>query len=231
MSRPAGTSPERGQLYTVEIEGTRIDRAVVLTENDWNAITHDCVIVPFFRDAEAQETIFRPRLDHELVADCTAPGSLPQHRLGRYLGDCPADVLRALTTGVRTYFGIDGLLDPPRMRRRVAGPGRWWPKQSEVHQALRIAPAPKWVAIVSEDESNAALAHAAAVRITSTDTTKPWRKRWEVPLRAGYASPGDLFAIPHSAFEPRPPLSPPFARLTGDEMRALAERLVETLEL
>lgn len=55
--------------------------------------------------------------------------------------------------------------------------GGWWPKQSEVHQALRIAPAPKGVAIVSEDESNAALAHAAAVRITSADTTKPWRKR------------------------------------------------------
>lgn len=109
--------------------------------------------------------------------------------------------------------------------------GGWWPKQSEVHQALRIAPAPKGVAIVSEDESNAALAHAAAVRITSADTTKPWRKRLEVPLRAGYAIPGDLFAIPHSAFEPSPPLSPPFARLTRDELRALAERLVETLEL
>ena len=226
-----GLAPPRGRFFRLAVAGARSDRVLVLSEDAWNAYTNDCVIVPFFRDPEARESVLRPRLDGELIANCTAVTSVAQEDLGDDLGDCPAAVVRAVAAGVRSYFDIDGLLDPPRLHRRVAGPGHWWPRQAEVQQALRIAPTPKWVAIVSEDASNAALTHAAAVRLTSQDTTKPWRQRWEVPLRQGYAIAGDLHLIPHGSFELGPALSPPFARLSGDELRALARRLVETLEL
>lgn len=222
--------PERGQLYTIAIEGTRIDRAVVLSENEWNAYTFDCVIVPFFEDSNANETIVRPRLDATLIADCTAVGSLAQEDLGEHLGDCPNDVLGAVAHGVRAYFAIDQALHPRRVRRPLPGRAGWWPRQAEVHLATRIADEGKWVAIVSEDASNALLNHAAGARLTSV-ASKRRRERWEVPVRGGYVICNDLHAIPYVGFEPRPRISPPLSRLNAAEHGALAERLVETLEL
>lgn len=231
MSRPAHEAPpERGQLYTIVIEGTRINRAVILSENEWNSYTFDCVLVPFFDDPEAHETIVRPRLDENLIADCTAVGSLAQEDLGEYLGDCPEAVLAAVAVGVRAYFAIDQALNPPRIRPRVPGRAGWWPRQAEVHLATRIADEAKWVTIVSEDASNAVLNHAAGARLTSV-ASKRRRQRWEVPVRGSYVICNDLHAIPYSGFEPRPRKSPPFSRLNQAEQRALAERLVETLEL
>jgi mRNA-degrading endonuclease toxin of MazEF toxin-antitoxin module len=231
VSRPAHEAPpKRGQLYTVAVEGTRIDRAVILSENAWNSYTYDCVLVPFFHDPDARETVVRPRLDANLIADCTAVGSLAQDDLGDYLGDCPDDVLASVAAGVRTYFAIDQALNPPRVRPRVPGRAGWWPRQAEVHLATRIADEGKWVTIVSEDASNAVLNHAAGARLTSV-ASKRRRERWEVPVRGGYVICNDLHAIPHSGFEQRPRISPPFARLNQSEQRALAERLVETLEL
>jgi hypothetical protein len=61
--------------------------------------------------------------------------------------------------------------------------------------------------------------------------SKRRRQRWEVPVRGGYVICNDLHAIPHSGFEQRPRISPPLSRLDAAEHRALAERLVETLEL
>lgn len=231
MSRSGSGRPlERGQLYTVALEGTRIDCAVIVSENDWNEYTSDCVIVPFFRDTEARETVVRPRLDEELLADCTAPGSIAQEDLGEYIGACPPTVLAAVAAGVRTYFGIEDALNPPRIRRRTAGRAGWWPRQAEVHLATRIAPEPKWVAIVSEDESNVVLNHVVGARLTSVGPKRS-RTRWEAPVRGGYVISCDLHAIPHAGFEQRPRIAPPLARLDGTERRALAERLVQTLEL
>jgi mRNA-degrading endonuclease toxin of MazEF toxin-antitoxin module len=201
----------------------------VLSENEWNSYTFDCVIVPFFDDPDARETIVRPRLDADLIADCTVVGSLAQEDLGEYLGDCPEDVLTKAAAGVRAYFAIDQALNPPRTRPRAPGRAGWWPRQAEVHLATRIADEGKWVTIISEDASNAVLDHAVGARLTSR--AKGRRQRWEVHVRGSYVICNDLHAIAHSGFEPRPRRSPPLPRLNAAEHRALAERLVKTLEL
>ena len=231
MSRPqSGAAPRRGEFYELALEGARSDRVVILSENDWNDYTRDCVVVPFIRDAEARASVVRPRLDDELIADCTVVTSIAQEDLGRRLGDCPADVLAATATGVRTYFGIDDTLNPPRIRRPTGGRSGWWPRQAEVHMATRIAPEAKWVTIVSEHESNVVLNNAVAARLTSVGP-KRGRTRWEVPVRGGYVICTDLHAIPYSSFEQRPRISPPLSQLNRAERQELAKRLAETLEL
>lgn len=225
MNRPA-----RGLLHEVTIEGTRIDRAVVISEDAWNHAMADSVIVPFYRDANARGSLLRPRLDESLIADCTAVGSIAHDDLSdEPIGECSEEVMAAVAAGVRSYFGIDRLLDPPRVRPRTQGRSDWWPRQSEVHWATRIAPTAKPVAVISEEASNVTFNHAAAVRLTSQ--TKGWRGRWEVPLRDGNAISNDVHLVSYSGFDQKPRAKPPLGRLNAGEMKALAERLVQTLQL
>lgn len=222
--------PRRGQLLRLAIDGARAECVVVLSEDDWNEYANDSVIVPLFREPDARETIVRPRLDGELIADCTVVTSVAQDDLGEPVGECSGDLMAAVAAGVRSYLGIDDLLDPPRVRPRTPGRSSWWPRQGQVCRATRIAPTAKWTVIVSEDSSNVVLDHAVGARLTSVQS-KSRRRRWEVPVRGGYVICNDLHAIAHSGFEPRPRQAPPLSRLDGSELRALADRLVATLKL
>lgn len=223
------SQPQRGEIFELAIDGASAEVVMVLSENDWNAFTRDCVVVPFYRDPSAPESLIRPRLDDELIGNCTRVTSLAQTDLGSAVSHAPAGLIHAVAAGVRAYFGIDDLLDPPRVRPRIGGRASWWPRQASVYKALRIAPMAKRVAIVSEDPSNVALEHASGMRLTSNSKQRRWR--WEIPVRGGCAIANDLHLIPYSGFDERPSNSPPFQRLNQTEMRELAERLISTLEL
>jgi len=224
------SEPQRGEIFELAIEGASAAAVVILSEDDWNTYAKDCVVVPLYRDPDAEGGLIRPRVDDELIANCTRVTSLARSDLGAYMSDCPIAVVDAVGDGVRAYFGLDDLLHPPRVRPRSRGRAGWWPRQADVRKALRIAPTPKWVAIVSEDPSNVELEHAVGARLTS-GTSKHRRARWEIPVRGGFAIATDLHLIPHSGFDQRPTISPPFPRLNQSEMRELAERLITTLGL
>ncbi|MCY7303853.1 MAG: hypothetical protein LH654_12635 [Thermoleophilia bacterium] len=223
------SQPQRGEIFGLAIDGASAEVILILSENDWNAFARDCVVVPFYRDPSARESLIRPRLDDELIGNCTRVTSLAQADLGSFVSHAPTELIHAVADGVRAYFGLDDLLDPPRVCPPVGGRAGRWQRQAIVYKALRIAPTPKWVAIVSEDPSNVALEHAAGMRLTSN--SKQRRSRWEIPVRGGCAIANDLHLIPYSGFDERPSNPPPFPRLNQTEMRELAERLISTLEL
>lgn len=196
---------------------------LVLTEDPWNAVMGDVVIVPIFAVEEPQTNLMRVLVDDGLVANCTRPNNLNITFLGDAVGPCDDGPLTRVRIGVRRYLDIDRRVEKNTLP--ASDPrSTWWPHQGDFHFARnpRIGPHDKLYASVADDDWNSreGVTYTATVRLTSK--TKAFRRRWEVPVAGSFVVSGDLYTISYTRFEQKPPPARYPQAMTDDELAAVA---------
>ena len=226
--------PLRGFLYTLSFESEpdlvpspEAELVVVLSEDPWNQIMGDSVIVPIYHSDEPPNTVIQPSFDDSRYADTTRIQTVDQGFLGDLVGQCPREVLAAIGAGVRAYFDLDGLTNKTIRRPPSIGRPTFWPHQRDVYWGTRYGEQRERYAVVSEDEFNIRAERCTTMFLTSRD--KAWRTRWQVPRAAGFVIAGDIIPFQHAELDSRSRPTP--QTLTRDEMAEVAVAVIETLEL
>lgn len=212
-----------GWRYTSALPNAKATEYIVLTEDAWNGVMGDAVIVPVFALDHQPTNLFSVLIDDGLVANCTRPTNLNTAFLGEAVGPCADEPLTRVRIGVRRYLDIDR-----RERKKTveaSNPRRsWWPHQGHFHFAANpeIGADDKLYASVADDDWNSreGSTYTAAVRLTSK--SKPFRQRWEVAVAGSFVVSGDLYTISHSRFEQKSPSAKYPQVMTADELADLA---------
>lgn len=221
--------PSRGRIYALDPElGAQASAGLVLSEDDWNHVMRDSVIVPLYDDVPKEPTALRPEVAG-LFADCTRVGGIEQDVLVEDRGEAAPEQLQAVVDGVRLYLDLENLQNPSGLRRPPSvGRTDWWPRRGEVLYGHRFGEQREIYGVITDDEWNVRGDYATCAFITSK--FKTWRDRWQVPVRGGYAITGDIepFAYVELDQRNRPPT---IKALTRDELAAFGRGLELTLEL
>ena len=231
MSSPP---PRRGatqrRVYGNAVPGGTAARLIVLSRQAWNDRVDDCVVVPCFNLPGRTPSDLLIHVSGDVFADCTRVQSVPQDELGPDDGYLAHVLWTRVRIGVRIFLRIDQLkAERPCAPPSNPNPG-WWPHQADVrYRYVPAALADKMHAVITEDAWNAQQPYSCAAQLTST--SKEWRQRWEAHVPGGNAVAGDIVAVPHADFDPKPPRSPRPDRLTPAEMKQLAASLQDVLSL
>ncbi|MEJ7787371.1 MAG: hypothetical protein WKF96_21415 [Solirubrobacteraceae bacterium] len=233
MSRPV-----HGAIYRFTKTGAVAAFVLVLSENDYNAVTRDVVIVPIFADEAMGESDAAVRVSLTHIAHCTRVTTVLQEdlELSRRGITCPPQVLARIKRGICAYLSLQRLVErtpaPPVETTRDT----WWPRQSAVHYAPLEAldDERKLFAVISEDDWNSrpGSRYSTGVKLTSKGRSpEHWRAPLEVPVPGGVAVSGHLYLLVHAAMSPKSPNPPRPAALDDEQMAQLAAKTADVLSL
>lgn len=233
MSRPA-----HGAIYRFTKTGAAAAFVLVLSENDYNAVTRDVVIVPIFADEAMGENNAVVRVSPTHIAHCTRVTTVLQENLELARGGipCPPQVLARIKRGICAYLSLQRLVErtpaPPVDTTR----DRWWPRQSAVYYAPLDAPdgERKLFAVMSEDDWNSRPGSRYSTGAKLTSKGRPpehWRAPLEIPVPGGVVVAGHLYLLVHAAMSPKPPNPPRPAGLDDEQMAQLAAKTAAVLSL
>lgn len=215
--------PRFGWRYACALENATATEYLVLTEDPWNDVMGDVVIVPVFLVEEPKPSVLSVLVDDGLVANCTRPTNLMIDFLGEAIGRCDKEALTRVRIGVRRYLDLDRREQKTTVEAKNPR-SEWWPRQGDFHFAANpdIGPNDKLYASVADDDWNSleGAGYTAAVRLTSK--TKSFRKRWEVPVAGSFVVAGDLYTISYSRIEQTPPPRKYPQGMTADELSTVA---------
>jgi mRNA-degrading endonuclease toxin of MazEF toxin-antitoxin module len=223
--------PTRGRVYRLQASlGARAQAALVLSEDDWNRVMGDSVVVPLYATEPVHPGALRPKVG-ALWSDCTLLGGVDQELLGEDLGAADSQVLLEVGAAVRLYLDLDALIEPPRVRRPpTIGRSEWWPRRGEIHYGRRFGEQRERYGVITDDDWNVRNDYAACVFITSR--FKQWRTRWQIPLASGgHAIAGDIEPFSYTELDARnrPPAGE--RQLSREDLQALARGLALVLAL
>jgi mRNA-degrading endonuclease toxin of MazEF toxin-antitoxin module len=200
---------------------------LVLSENDWNDWSGDCVIVPLYPSGVHGGTLLRVSTTWG-TADCTRIVSVNNTVLTAYAGQGEPAMLAGVRAGVRSFLCIDDL----RVGRDVStsNSGLWYPRWTYIYyRRTPISGARKMHAVLSDDAWNSQLRSVSAARLTSK--SKSSRLRWGVPVKGGPVVVGDLHILAVGGVIQDPPSPPRPQKLTKAEMADMADALGRLLSL
>lgn len=149
MSRPT-----HGTIYRFTKEGAAAAFVLVLSEDDYNAVTRDVVVVPIFADKTTAASDVVVRISATHIAHCTRVTTVLQQNLDVSKRGmlCPGPQLTAVKAGVRGYLALQRLVDGAPAPTVSTSRSTWWPRQAGVYYApLEAAEgATKMFAVFSE---------------------------------------------------------------------------------
>jgi hypothetical protein len=217
------SKPRYGWRYASALPDGTAEEFLVLTEDPWNDVMRDSVVVPVFRDDEPKQSNVRVLVADDLVAICTRPSNLAHEFLGEPIARCDSVALKRVTIGIWLHLDIHRRINKTTSPPPAGVRSDWWPRQGEFH----FGPHPtggkdKLYASVASNlwTSLPKVTYTAAVRLTSR--TKSFRARWEVPIAGSFVVSGDLYLIPYEDFEQAAPPPKYPQGMTQDELAALA---------
>jgi mRNA-degrading endonuclease toxin of MazEF toxin-antitoxin module len=212
---------------------------LVLSEDDYNAVTRDVVIVPIFADEATETSDAVVRISATHIAHCTRITTVLQEDLAldRECVPCPGSQLHRIEQGVSGYLALQRLVEgspPPVVRTTRTA---WWPRQGDIRYAPleAAAGAKKMFAILSEDDWNSrpGSTHSTGAKLTSKSRApEHWRAPLEVPVAGGgVVVAGHLYLLPHTAIDPKAPNAPRPSTLEAQQLAELAARSATVLGL
>jgi mRNA-degrading endonuclease toxin of MazEF toxin-antitoxin module len=221
-------SPRRGEIYLIDPGlGTAASHALVVSENAWNDMLSDSVIVPLFQ-SEGAKTALTPRIG-DLRADCSLVRVFEQESLYAFDREASATELTEVELGIRTFLDLDNLIQPPKLDLPVtAGRPDWWPKLARVYYGKRFADQRERYGVISPDEWNVRNDYASCIFITSR--YKQWRSRWQVTVgKKSYAITCDIEPFTYTALSHDQPRD--WSRISRDQMSDVATGVANALQL
>lgn len=231
MSRPAHSA-----IYRFTKTGARAAFVLVMSENDYNAVTRDVVVVPIFADQDTAASDAVVRISPTHIAHCTRITTVLQDDLDLSAGGvrCPPLPLEAVKRGVRCYLTLERLIDQEPSPTVTTSRMTWWPRQADVRYAPLEAAGgdKKMFAFVSDDDwsSRPGLTYSTGAKLTSKSrSAEHWRAALEVTVSGGVAAAGHLYLLPHAVIDERAPNPPRPSMLDAPQMAQLAEKTASVL--
>lgn len=206
---------------------------VVLSEDDWNGVMGDSVVVPIYKEPGATPSELKVEVQKGLFADCSKVISLTHEVLGEAAGKCSQEPWVRIRMGVRMFLDIDARVAKAPKSAVVSTRTAWWPQRDDVHLASHhLMDGRKLFAVISDDDFNSGPTTNRAAFVKLTSKTKEFRERWEVPVSGGWVVSGDVYQLLYADVDPATPDVEKYpAALTPDESSALARNQKKTLTL
>ena len=230
--------PAHGSIYRFTKTGASAAFVLVLSEDDYNDVTRDVVIVPIFADEATAANDVVVRVSGTHVAHCTRVTTVLQDDLdlSKQGMPCPGSQLSRVKNGVRGYLALPRLVDRVPSPTVQTARASWWPRQGGVHYAPldSVEGAKKMFAILSEDDWNArpGSSYSTGAKLTSKPrSAEHWRAALEVPVTGGVVVAGHLYLLPHAAMDAKRPNPPRPSALSAEQMAQLASKTATVLGL